>query len=77
MHPHPLTNFCLLNQMGVQGALVGTVTGFAVPQILHIMGVDVAGILQRIPPFDGPYGGAFAATVVVPLAGGVVGYYYL
>ena len=68
----------MVNQMGVQGALVGAVAGFAVPQILvHMIGIDVAGFLQQIPPFDEPYGGALVAIVFVPLAGGVVGYYYL
>ena len=63
--------------MGVPGALVGAVTGFVVNQSLHMIGIDIAGFMQRIPPFDEPYGSAIAATVFVPLAGGVVGYYYL
>ena len=63
--------------MGYQGALVGAVGAYVVEMTLNRMGIDVAAGLQRIPPFNQPYGGLVAATTVVTLAGIVAGYYYL
>jgi hypothetical protein len=54
--------------MGGQGALLGAVGFFA---------LDYAMIHAGINMFGGNYNDAAAAVSVVPLAGAIVGYYYL
>lgn len=56
--------------MGVQGALLGAVGAYAVPQMLHMIGMDP---LEQINPLTA----AFTAAFVLPIAGGVAGHYYL
>ena len=57
-----------VEQMGVQGALLGAAGFFA---------LDYAKINAGINVFGGNYNDAAAAVTVVPLAGAIVGYYYL